>query len=236
MKNNTFLDNRNARRGGFYWVDKKPYVSVTNVLSVISKPGLQFWYGKMVYQAVIKDPSLGQQEALAVPGIESGKAKARGTDVHKVVELYEMHRKGDVVVPEHMEGYYKALCKWFDDTEVKIEWHEKTLISHKYQYAGTADLLVKKGKENWLIDIKTGKEIYPEAFLQLSAYKQALEEEGTKVDRIGVLLLRDTGNYKFEIGVYSLRSFLAAKFLWGFLNKELCSDMGYTHWVDPIDK
>lgn len=229
-------DRRNERRGGFYWVEGKPYVSVTNVLSVIAKPGLQFWYGKMVYQAIIKNPSLSQQEALAMPGIESGKAKSRGTNVHKVVELFEKHLDGSKEVPEAMAGYYKALCKWFADTKVKIIAHEQTVWSHKYQYAGTADLLVKKGKERWLLDVKTGKEIYPEAFLQLSAYKQAIEEGGEKIDQIGVLLLRETGNYKFEIGTYSIRSFLAAKFLWGFLNKELCKELGYEHWVDPIDK
>lgn len=229
-------DKRSERRGGFYWQDGKPKVSVTNILSVISKPGLQFWYGKMVYLAVIKNPSLGQQEALAIPGIESGKARSRGTNVHKVVELFEKHDTGKIEVPKETQGYYDAFHKWFDDTKVKIISHEQTVFSSKYEYAGTADLLVKKGKEYWLIDVKTGKEIYQEAFLQLSAYKQALEENGQKVNRIGVLLLRETGNYKFEFGTPALRAFLAAKFLWGWLNRELCNEVGYTHWIDPIDK
>jgi len=229
-------DKRSERRGGFYWTDSKPRVSVTNVLSVISKPGLQYWYGKIVYLATVKNPSLGLQEALAMPGIESGKAKSRGTNVHKVVELFEKHDEGKIKVPKGMEGYYNAFSKWLNDTKVKIVSHEQTVVSLKYEYAGTADLLVKHGKEYWLIDIKTGKEIYQEAFLQLSAYKQALEESGQKVDRIGVVLLRETGNYKFEFGVPALRAFLAAKFLWGWLNRELCNEVGYTHWIDPIDK
>ena len=44
-------NNKNLRRGGFYWIDNKPYVSVTKVLEVLDKPALRYWFGKEVYYA-----------------------------------------------------------------------------------------------------------------------------------------------------------------------------------------
>ena len=69
-------DQRNDRRGGFYWVDNKPYVSVTTALSVIDKPALRYWFGKQVYLAMTKDPTLNEKAALSAPYQMSDKAKS----------------------------------------------------------------------------------------------------------------------------------------------------------------
>jgi len=69
--------------------------------------------------------------------------------------------------------------------------------------------------------VKTGKDIYPEAYLQLSAYKQALSESGTEVDEIAVVLLKEDGTYKFGEGESQLEVFLAAKRLWEYKNPDI---------------
>ena len=96
----------------------------------------------------------------------------------------------------------------------------------KHGYAGTLDIIgTVNGKGVWIIDVKTGKGIYPEAWLQLSAYKAALEEEGQEVDEIAVLLLKENGKYVFEKGEPNLEAFLACKTLWEWQNAELYAQM-----------
>ncbi|MCB1712872.1 MAG: hypothetical protein KDH96_10445 [Candidatus Riesia sp.] len=222
-------DFRNQRRGMFYWQDKKPYVSVTNVLKVIDKPALRYWFGKQVYLAMTVDPTMNEKEALAAPYKKSKKAMNRGTTVHSIVEAYK--KTGAVIdsVPEDYQGYAKAFYKWIDDNKIEVVENEKTVVSESMGYAGTLDMMVKKnGTETWIIDVKTGKDIYAEAHIQLSAYKHALKEDfGQKIDRMGVLLLKENGNYKFEEADDNIDVFLACQQIWYFLNKEDCDKVGY---------
>lgn len=208
-------DKRHERRGGFYWVDGKPFVSVTNVLKVIDKPALRYWFGKEVYLAMVKDPYLAEKEALSAPYKTSDKAKARGTTVHSIVEAYKVSGKKIDGIPEEFKGYAKAFYKWIEDNSAEILENEKTVINKKEEYAGTLDLLIRKNGDTWVVDVKTGKDIYMEAHLQLSAYKKC-----TDATRAGVLLLKDTGTYKFEESDDYYEAFLHTKALWEFINKE----------------
>jgi hypothetical protein len=221
-------DQREQRRGGFYWMEGKPYVSVTNVLKVIDKPALRYWFGREVYRAMVVDPTMGEQEALSAPYKTSDKAKSRGTTVHSIVEAWKA--SGIVIeeVPEEFRPYAEAFYKFVKDNHIEIIEHEKTVISKEHGYAGTTDLIVKKnGSGTWVLDVKTGKDIYMEAHLQLSAYRHALEENGQKIDNCGVILLQDNGKYKFEESEDYFDAFLATKKLWEFVNKDLCKSIGY---------
>lgn len=213
------------RRGGFYWKKdpKKPYTSVTTILNIISKPALSYWSGKQVYLAMIQDPTLDEKTALSAPNTKSGEARTRGTAVHSIVESYKHTKEYIDTVPEKYRGYVQAFYKWIEDNDIEILEHERTVFSEKYQFAGTLDLLIKIKKSNrvLVIDVKTGKDIYPEAFLQLSAYKQGLEEEDVTVDGIAVLLLKEKGTFKFEEGESNITAFRAAKYLWEWQNPEL---------------
>jgi hypothetical protein len=214
---------KDMRRGGFYWIDKHPYVSVTQVISVIDKPQLRYWFGKEVYRAMVIDPTLTEQAALAAPYQKSDTAKTRGTTVHTIVESYKHTKEHIETIPEEFKGYATAFYNWVEDNDIEILEHERTVVSKQYEYAGTLDLLVKNKQSNrtFIIDVKTGKDIYPESFLQLSAYKQALKEGGTEVNDIAVLLLKEDGKYKFGQGENCLEVFLAAKLLWEWKNPDL---------------
>lgn len=213
------------RRGEFYWIDDKPYVSVTNILSVIDKPALRYWFGDQVYNAMIVNPNLNRKAALSAPYQKSDAAANRGTTVHSIVESYQHTKEHVDSIDKDFQGYAQAFFNWVEDNDVDIMIHEKTVISKQYGFAGTLDLLVKFRKSNkvYLIDVKTGKDIYPEAYLQLSAYKQALREENITVDHIAVVLLRETGTYKFGQGEEALDVFLSAKRLWEWKNTDLMS-------------
>ena len=220
-------DKRQHRRGGFYWNDGKPFVSVTTVLQVLDKPALRYWFGKQVYLAMVKDPTLNEKAALSAPYQVSDKAKSRGSTIHSIVEAYKAGAKVEDV-PEEFRGYNQALHLWIGDNHVEILEHERTVKHEGHRYAGTLDLLVKlNGNDKPLIvDVKTGKDIYPEAFLQLSAYAAALYEEGVEAD-MAVLLLKEDGKYKFERGEPNMTAFLACKTLWEWLNLEDNKKLGY---------
>jgi len=218
------------RRGGFYWDKRKPYISVTTILQVLDKPALRWWFGQQVYNAMVVDPTLGQKEALNAPYATSKKAMSRGTTVHSIVENYKHSKEYLAKLPEDFKPYAEAFYTWFEDNDVEIVDNEMTVLSKKYGYAGTLDITFKFRKKGRLLigDIKTGKDIYEEVFLQLSAYKNAYEEmKKQPIDGIAVILLstgRDgkaTGKYKFEEGEYCFDEFLAARKLWIWKNQDL---------------
>lgn len=234
---NPFIeDMKSQRRGGFYWLDNSPYVSVTNCLSIIDKPALRYWVGKMVWEAMIAKPTLSLEEAMSAAYGKNKDAKERGTNVHTVVESYTRYDKKlpefekyiNNSLPEDISGYGKAFLKWIGDVSPTIVANEKTVSSDQYKYAGTLDMIADIGterKRRLIVDIKTGKDIYPEAYLQLSAYKEALKEKGFEVDGVAVLLLSNKGTYKFEEGEPQLDIFLAAQKIWLWKNQDLLNKL-----------
>jgi len=111
--------------------------------------------------------------------------------------------------------------------QIEILDQEKTIWSNKYRYAGTLDLLVKLNGEVAVLDVKTGKDIYPESFIQCSAYAKAIENYN--VTRVGVLLLQPDG-YKFETKTnidFLFSGFLSAKRLYEVVNSDKLIKYGY---------
>lgn len=230
-------DNKGKRRGGFYWDNGKPYLSVTTALSVINKEALMWWANKQVYWAMVLDPSLSEKEALAAPYKKSKKAMFRGTDVHAAVEHYKNTKMYLQGLEEPVRTYIKAFYNWLIDNDVEILVNEKSILSKKYGYAGTFDLLVRFRKSGriLIVDIKTGKDIYRDVFIQLSAYRAALAEEGVfeklgiKIEDVGIAVCNlQTGQDDLPTGAYQflegdrdmLGAFLSAKYLWEMRNEE----------------
>jgi predicted RecB family nuclease len=153
--------------------------------------------------------------------------------VHSIVEAYENGNVIDVdTIPDEYRGYAKAFYRWVDQMKIKILEHERTVFSEKYKYAGTLDLLVNIGEDprTYVIDVKTGKDIYSEAFMQISAYREALAESGMKIQGVGVVLLGKEGEYKFETSEQTevkFKGFLACKAIWESLNEEMLKKVKY---------
>lgn len=230
-------DNKGKRRGGFYWEEGRPYVSVTTALNVIAKDALMWWSNKQVYWAMVLDPSLGEKEALAAPYRKSKVAMLRGTMVHDAVEHYKHNKTYLQGLEEPFRTYIKAFYQWIIDNDIEVLVHEKSIISQKYGYAGTFDLLARFRQSGriMVVDIKTGKNIYEDVFIQLSAYRSALIEEGI-FEKLGVdpstvgmaVCNLQTGQDDLPTGAYQyleghkdmMGAFLAAKYLWEMKNEE----------------
>src|SRR3990167_4760092 len=107
------MDKRSKKRGGFYWVDDKPYVTVTTALGIIDKgSGLMYWFGKEIYYALAKDPSLSEQAALSAPYVTRDKAAERGSIVHSMIEVWKESKKEITTAPEQYAGYANAFYSW----------------------------------------------------------------------------------------------------------------------------
>jgi hypothetical protein len=215
-----------GRRGEFYWVDGQPYVSVTKIISVLDKPALRYWFGQQVYRAFAADPGLSEKDALSAPYQTSNKAKDRGTTVHSIVEAWKQSQAHIDTIPDQFKGYAEAFYEFVKTNHVKVIENERTVVSKKYGFAGTLDVLANiNGNETPLIiDVKTGKGLYPEVQLQLSAYQQGLKENGINAN-LSALLLREDGSFEFARYTDSLLpQFLACKTIWEWQNADLLAD------------
>lgn len=226
-------NDKNEKRGGFYFQNGKPYLSVTEILKVISKPAISYWFGREIYRAMLLDPTLDEKTAMAAPYKTTDKAKARGTTIHSIIEAYKTTGETIDTIPDELKGYATAFYQFMKDHNVKIIEQEKSVYDEKNKLAGTLDMYVQIGEKLMIVDAKTGKDIYDEVRLQNSAYANMLRLAGHKVDEIAVLLLETgddglpTGKYRFATLEEDFEAFLACKTLYIWQNKEKLLKLGY---------
>jgi hypothetical protein len=175
--------------GRYYTIDGERYPSVTTILDVLNKPQLVNWAARLT-RDYIKDQlfafrridslkDLNVDDLLAKSAIEHDRVKNaaadHGTDIHRriaacVDDKYQhiAHDEDPVVV---------GFRTWQDSAQFLPIASEKLVFSLEYGYAGTTDLIgtVRNGKLG-LLDIKTGRGVYPEYKLQLAAYAVAYGE------------------------------------------------------------
>lgn len=224
---------KDTKRGIFYYKGTEPFLSVTEILKIIDKPSLRYWFGQEVYYAMLKDPTLREAEALAAPYKTSAGAAARGKTVHSIVEAYKATGAVLTGIPEEFQGFATAFYNFMDDVRPEILAQEKSVFDEENKVGGTLDMYAKINNRYFVLDIKTGKDVYSESEIQLSAYAHMLRLEGKQVDGIGVVLLeigddkKPTGKYKFAERTENYSVFLAAKSLYEWTNREKLLKSGY---------
>lgn len=184
-----------------YTLDGKKYHRVTATISIIAKHSLRNWMGKVGYAKANKILETRQNI---------------GTHVHKIIELTLQGK--DVNLGSYELEIREGMCKFYEFQKLanlKPEGLEQRLWSNKYGYAGTADYigyyttpikflcgqivnhknvkLPKFKKESFVIgDWKTGRDIYPEYWLQAAAYSMAFKElTGIQVDGVFIAQIRN---------------------------------------------
>jgi len=230
------------------------HLSVTSAIKSLSKPFLIGWAAKMSAECAVEDHEIigamlaKKQKKAALDYVKQarfrdseGKAD-RGTIVHAAMEAYVAGKSVDTdavqfALEEKMvpEGLWKATFKMIDgvmeflfDYEPEVIWSEATVYSRKYEYAGTADMIcrVRIGDSILpaILDVKTGKSIYNEAAMQLTAYARAdfvglddgtekplLPKKGEKIKH--GIVIRPTASGKYEKANYDLTDEVLNKFL-----------------------
>lgn len=114
---------------------------------------------------------------------------------------------------------YEALMSfvaWHKETKPKMLANETTVFNEEFMYAGTADFVCEIEGEKWLIDFKTGANVWPSYEIQLSAYAHALPPE-LKPDKLAILQVgykRNKNGYKLTEVEDQFDLFLAARRIW----------------------
>jgi PD-(D/E)XK nuclease superfamily len=135
--------------------------SVTNILSVIAKPGLDKWKLNQVALAAYKSPANGQESAEYYCGriIEAAfdqvvEAADLGSRIHDALEAILEGRPVD----DDLRVYVEPCIKWKQDRGLTFSHREVVLVNTVEGYAGRCDVL-GHGKAGQLvvIDYKTRK-------------------------------------------------------------------------------
>ena len=187
--------------------------SVTTISGLIDKSSfLTPWAAKMAAQWVSQNlPKLVQvtDPDIAFEMVRKGAADLRhegrdlGSLAHNTIEslldaISNGRNMADVPIPEpvqhHITGWLQFIQNWQVDSFVLIE---ETVWSHQHKYAGTLDAVVhSRIKGNVLVDWKTGKSVYSDSALQLTALARADvlvspagEKPIPKIDAAGIVHL-----------------------------------------------
>jgi hypothetical protein len=233
---------RSWDRARFYTIAGRQLPSVTTILEVIAKPALGPWYAKeerRYFEAamleVLARPGARDPEyvltavAEAVTGVkaaerEQQKALAIGTAVHAGIEWQLRTRMGEDAGPEPRlpDAAAWALESWKDWAQgVQLEplAIERVVACPTCGYAGTLDLYARVRGVPTVLDWKSGKAIYPEAFLQSVAYRHAAARHGMpSAQGLIVRLPKRVDDPAWEVmpvpEALGLEDFLAAVRLW----------------------
>ena len=173
-----------------YFFDGRPIPSVTTILGIISKPLLQQWAADMAVKMVAeiaKETEGGfyviHPERLAACAKAHVMRRDEGADVgrflHKHAEAVLSGERPLVPTTEQEQNGVKGFTRWLKENRVEPIAIECRIVSEKYHYAGTTDLHARINGKIGVLDFKSGKAIYDEAWYQTEGYTLALEEAGT---------------------------------------------------------
>lgn len=174
----------------FYsWRDEN-YWSVTTIIGGgVPKPALLPWGIKMVAEGAVEMasqlPAMVEQDKDAairflkgMPYAKRDAAADLGTLVHASVEAYALG-KPIPPWPVAVSPYMEAFRGFLHDFEPKFTATEASVYNRTQRYAGTLDSIVTltlplhEEPGSYVLDVKSGKGVYPEVGLQLSAYRFA---------------------------------------------------------------
>lgn len=188
----------------FYAVGEQEYPSVTTILSVIGKPALVNWAAKVERELVLKASADLYEDCPSTPQMsrtgwitsmqsrltkekahqkELKKAGDIGSQVHSLIEWGLKAELCYAAGPSPQvcgaaQWAYMAFQDWRKSVHLKPLFVEQVIWSTTYGYAGTLDLVAEVNGKVTVLDWKTGKRVYPEAFLQNAAYRHAIREMG----------------------------------------------------------
>jgi hypothetical protein len=213
--------------------------SVTNVLGVLAKPGLDAWKIEQGIMAALTLPRAAGEpldafahRVVSDMGEQVEKAADFGSAIHAACEAYALNKQvpEDLKLLTHLESWFK----WFDENVERVATIEQVFVHHEHGYAGRVDMVALLRGLGWaVVDFKTQKvkrspkgdakpafyETWP---LQLAAYRQAILASGAKNVTGLVSVVIDSAqpgpvHVKRWDGVDYFGSFLAALELWKYV-------------------
>ena len=228
----TFTDNGKSRIYRHEPTEGKAVrlTSVTTILNALAKPALVIWSEEQGIIGTVEALRRGLIDPLALDdprhavrvvrdnqlGADAAKNKAarRGLTIHDALESWcggEDLPEPALMDPEHrpyLQGLARALLK-LDPDPISVE---QITASLEHGYAGRYDLLAVIDGQRTLVDLKTSKNGrgYPEAHLQVEAYRLAEHELGVEpIDRCMVVGVGEDGSFCDDPGCSDPETFLS---------------------------
>ncbi len=214
---------------------------VTSVLRIIDKSGpLMGWAVNCERRAFLA----ALEDVLTEPGVsgfqtiyermmtaitakrawvrEMDKARDIGAEAHALIEWYIRKLLGVESEEPHVSDpalrAYLAFLDWAKEVEFEPLSTERVVYCPCCMYAGTYDCVAKVKGVVTLVDWKTGKAVYPEAFLQNVAYRHAALRDGIKTEAGLIVRLpkvaEDPAPEAVQVPEIPFTYFLSAKLLW----------------------
>ena len=194
-----------------YTLDGKRMYGTTTVLKVINKPALVPWSAKCVVDYIKENASflytttdkIGDTKLWVVDEELLDEAKrshqkkkedagVAGTDVHAEIETLingAIGNGGYITTQVSETKQVQKFIEWSKERNVKFLASEQRLYSETLWCAGTADFICEIDGKLYVGDIKTSSAIYPEYFIQASAYAKFAEEMGIYNGFHGVVIV-----------------------------------------------
>lgn len=196
----------------WYLVNGKYLPSVTYIL--------HFGYPKSAHLIKwIAEQGLNEAEAI------KKSAGLKGSRIHHAIESLLLGNEvkiddkftNEAEEPSELTAdEYEALMSfkaWYGEFKPEVLGIEYVVVNEKEGYAGSVDLKCKIKGETWIVDFKTGQNVWPEHALQLSAYK-ACDPEVQKIGILQVGYKRNKNKFKFTEMEDKFGTFLSAKNIW----------------------
>lgn len=218
--------------------------SVTNILSVLAKPGLDAWKQEQAILAALTLPKQDEEtlDAFARRVVADMSEQVRsaadlGSAVHAAIEVYL--QTGEPPENLDIQRLFEPVQLWIDDHIERVALVETVAVHSEFGFAGRIDLVAKlKCSGTWaVIDFKTQKmkpdkkgiyqanyyETWP---LQLMAYLQALNHMGEcsrKLEDICSVVINSVEPTPIQVKVWPRadhaaywQAFQSARELWCF--------------------
>ena len=146
-----------------YEIDGLWYPRVTAINSIKAKPGLYKFYA--------------EQENFKAGEAIKAKSAEEGTLLHDTIEAI---LKGEKInISKNIQPAVDAFLDFAGKNQIIPHKIEERILSKRHRYAGTIDVLAELNGILGILDIKTSYAIYRDYNIQISAYKEALEEFGS---------------------------------------------------------
>lgn len=204
-----------------YLYDGEQLPSSTTITGILSKPALRYWYINKALERV---------EARLTPGVALNEieiqnllkyAKYGGGDardeaasvgriVHDWIEQYVSsqiaggHQRPPLPIHTGAQSSVESFLRWEEDAKPEYVFSERRMLSLEHRFCGTLDIACLLDGKPTVVDIKTGKAVYPEYWLQTASYCLMLAEEQPKgfayplddMERLILLVTQATGKLK----------------------------------------
>lgn len=218
------------------------FVSVTTALDAIPKPALKHWAARCAAEKAVEMAVAGTLDVsddaarqatidvlcLAHEGARD-RAAGDGSAIHRAIERSILGGE-PIPVTTTQAPRYRQFQRFVEDFTPEWEASEATVYNRAYGYAGTLDAIATINGCRLLLDVKTGKGIYPETALQLAAYSRGefigirgagggfgdVEHMMPRVDGAAILHLRPRSYQLVEVSISdaTFDAFLAVLASW----------------------